>query len=181
MKMNTKFAKKYGVKILPFKKLPAPARYAIIHYMAIDGEAWDVSDQLAESFAKGHKMIAKSKGSYDKVRKLHKEAVIKSLKFYTEKYGDRKFGYGLIPTKAFVKEIWDRDDGVKDWKMDGMTFKEYQEWYFKEGASMPNHPKTNRWSCILSSFDFEVLEDGWHRFHSYVMRGDKTIPCVHYA
>ena len=179
--LNRKLAEKHGAKILPFNKLPKEARYAIIHYMVIDGEAWEVSDELMESFEKGWKI--KGKDRYDKARELHKKALMlpSSMKFYSDKYGHIKFGYGHIPTKELIEAIWKRDYGVKDWGEDRGTFEEYKEWYFGGGSEASNHPRTHRWPSILGSSDDCVLEDGWNRFHSYVDSKCRTIPCVFYV
>ena len=174
MNKNEQLARKHGAKILPFKKLPKEARYALIQYMVVDGEAWDVSTELAKAFEEGHKIMSKCK--YEDVRALHKEAIKKSLKFYTDKYGDCKFGYAHIPTRVMTEEVYNRNADINN---DFDSFEEYRVWYFKSD-DMPNHPRTKRWPSILSGFDDEVLEDGWHRFHSYVAMKCRTIPCIFY-
>jgi len=177
MNKNEQLARKHGAKVFPFKKLPVEARYALIQYMVVDGAAWDVSIELSNAFTKGHKIM--NKVSYNKVQALYKKAIKKSLKFYMEKYGDCKFGYVHFPTKELMKMVWERSEGIKSWDEEGVTFKEYWD-HFKYDEEVENHPRTNRWPCILSCFNDEALQDGWHRFLTYVQMKCRTIPCVFY-
>jgi len=177
---NIKLAESHGAKVMPFNKLPKEARYAMIHYMAIDGEAWEASDDLVDSFEKGWKI----KGcEYEKARALHKKALMSpaSMKFYSDKYGNVKLGYGYIPTKELIKAVWERDDALQEWKEDGVDFKDYKQWYFSNGAKMPNHSRTNRWPSILGCTNNEVIQDGWHRFYSYIQMKCRNIPCLFYV
>ena len=168
MNKNIKLALKHGAKIIPFKNLPKEYQYALIHYMAVDGEAWEASDQLAASYKvywkKGDRSIIK--------RALRNK---KSMEFYVTKYGDWKFGVADIPTEKIVSRIMQEREIKKDFD----SFPEYQKWA-KGSAYWPRHPRKNRWPCILSSFNDEALEDGWSRFHVYSSRGDSNIPCVFY-
>jgi len=171
MSKNKKLALKYNAKILPFKELPNEACYAIIHYMAVDGEAWEVSDELAKSFEQGWNKL-----DYRKVQNSHKKAIAKSLKFYTTKYGNLKFGYVNLPTSIAKQECLKR---MKETEEEINDFGYYHNWYI-QGGEMPKHTNVKKWPCILSSFDDELFQDGWHRFHRYIQLGCKTIPCVFY-
>lgn len=61
----------------------------------------------------------------------------------------------------------------------GNDFDAYHKWYMEHG-SVPMHKE--RWPIVLQHPDLESslgpIEDGWHRFHSYVAQGDKTIPVL---
>lgn len=78
---------------------------------------------------------------------------------------NNSFAYGLVPTEILTKEVSKRL-GYK-------TFQEYHEWY---------NDNTDHGDSILPiilSFDNdELIEDGWHRFHSYYRKGIKKIPVV---
>lgn len=78
---------------------------------------------------------------------------------------NKSFAYGLIPTEILTKEIAKRL-GFK-------TFKEYHEWY------NDNTDHADSILPIILSFDNdELIEDGWHRFHSYYRKSVKQIPVV---
>jgi hypothetical protein len=78
---------------------------------------------------------------------------------------NKSFAYGLVPIEILTKEVAKRI-GYK-------TFQEYHEWY---------NDNTDHGDSILPiilSFDNEeLIEDGWHRFHSYYRKGIKKIPVV---
>lgn len=87
-----------------------------------------------------------------------------------------QFTYVLaeLPVEAFkaaVMEDWDtRDGGYK-------SFAEYHAWYVGQGEPITDHGPSH-WPAILSSWDGETLEDGWHRVHSYIRAGHATIPVL---
>ncbi|WP_145950116.1 hypothetical protein [Paenibacillus sp. Y412MC10] len=54
-------------------------------------------------------------------------------------------------------------------------FDDYHQLYVA-GGDIPDHRKS-RWPCIAPGID-EWLEDGWHRFHAYVIAGDSFIPLL---
>jgi hypothetical protein len=54
------------------------------------------------------------------------------------------------------------------------SFDAYHRWY-KSMGDVPQH--TERWP-VIEGEGHEALEDGWHRFHSYVAQGDKHIPML---
>lgn len=77
------------------------------------------------------------------------------------------------PLEQVAEGVMQGDD-VKDIAPD---FEGYHRWYADRG-DLPQH--TERWPSIRSNqpeWD-GYFEDGWHRFHSYVAQGDKTIPTV---
>ena len=180
MNKNIRLAKKHGANILPFKKLPIEARYALIWYMAIDGEAWEIAEEIYQAWKKG---LPKNNGSqkyWNKVDSLGKKAIKtrNCMQFYLEKYGEVKFGYAKISTKDMIKRLLETEnmrDGFDygEWK----TFEDWHNWYGKN-MDMPNHSSRNKWPCILAEDNFDLLQDGWHRFNRYIQMGCRTIPCV---
>lgn len=173
--INTNLAKKHGGKSMLFKDLPVEAQRAIIHYMAVDGEAWEVHDILGAAFEKCWKVRGKHPEKEDAIIKQAWRS--KSLmRFYIEKYGHLKFGYVHIPSSILMYETLRRDYELKK---QFSAWKDYHDWY-KSFGDMPRHTNKNLWPCILSGFNNEVLEDGHHRFHRYVELGVKKIPCVYY-
>lgn len=75
------------------------------------------------------------------------------------------FAYGLVPMQILTKEVAKR--------MGFKTFQEYHEWY------NDNTDHKDSVLPIIVSFDNEeLIEDGWHRFHSYYRKGMKQIPVI---
>jgi len=59
------------------------------------------------------------------------------------------------------------------------SFEKYHAWYLTN-SHVPNHSPNNRWPCIASDDKYEFILDGWHRMHSYIRNGHKTIPILQY-
>lgn len=160
MSRDLRLAKKYNGKEVAFKDLPRSHRLAIIRYMAIDGEAWESPEWYFADDLPTNK---------------------RTMNFYLKKYGDCKFGVVNIPTEVLKSEVM---KGENDIGRDFKTFDEYHKWYISEDDSLPHYPSKNRWPCIMDATEDDnynwILEDGWHRFHSYVRSGHKTIPCIYY-
>lgn len=58
-------------------------------------------------------------------------------------------------------------------------FEGYHRWYLSAGP-VPDHG-SSRWPVIEKHPDDETegyLDDGWHRFHSYIRAGDTHIPLL---
>ena len=139
-----------GGRIVKYSALSLPAQLAIYNFMAVHGEAWD-------------NLGAPSKSVIAKVVKSHANV---------------KFGYAVIPMARLVRAIETRkeSDLYIDFIKDGGTFEDYHKWYIKQG--LPSHGAGKRWPVILSGFNEEVIEDGWHRFHLYYKQGAKKIPII---
>lgn len=164
-----KFVGAYGGRVLLFKDLPRPFQMAMVHYMAIDGEAWEVLGAVAKLAFHKHSP------------KVWANAISKSLDLYVEEYGKEKFGMVNIPTEVLTQAIWNSKDAQEsDFKKTYGTFENYAEWY-RNGPHMPKHPAKDRWPVILGGDPIqEVLQDGWHRFHCYVKQNASIIPCIYY-
>lgn len=178
-KPNLRFAKKHGAKVVPFKKLPLTHQLAIAYYMVIDGEAWNVLGELDLRFEEKRPRDYSKDAQVEKWHAHLIELLRKSMPEYIEEYGHIKFGMVTIPVGA-IKEAYLARHNVyqnEDERFPFETFDELHQWYLKH-CGIPKHPRRNRWPSILSCQDDELLEDGYHRFHSYIEHGYRTIPCV---
>lgn len=95
---------------------------------------------------------------------------------YIKVYADREFRLGTIRIEEVIDRIMPRvsvDTGFE-------TFEEYHEWAY-DGT---DHGDSVFPIVISKTLYFdkmeEFIEDGWHRFHSYVHKGIKEIPFVEY-
>ena len=101
------------------------------------------------------------------------EVRMKELVAYHEKmHPNFKVGIVQVPMGAFCDAIHANSD------YDHASFAAYHEWYVQNCYNEDNGKSV--WPVILNYFDDELLQDGWHRFHSYVERKLKTIPCLYF-
>jgi hypothetical protein len=144
-------------RIIAFRDLPVSHQLAIAHYMAIDGEAWDI---LFDASVFGAEAA--------------KAALVATLPDYVREYGDSAWGVVDIPVDSVKRAVLADEELASSFS----SWKDYAAWYCKGG--IPEHGPVNRWPVILSSSDDETLQDGWHRLHSYVHAGHADIPAVFY-
>jgi hypothetical protein len=83
-----------------------------------------------------------------------------------------------LPVATAIERVMSSGDHVDDFDGDWET---YHDWYVSRG-NLPDHG-TSRWPVIEASIearnaDYGYLDDGWHRFHSYVLAGDTHIPLL---
>lgn len=179
---RSKFLKKYGAKTVSFAKLPLLYQMAIIHYMVIDGEGWDSPDQSEM------KLVSRSTdergGGLINLRKIQRW-IKKHLDFWIKANGKEQFGMVEVPTDDFCKLIFEahKNDLCGD---DFKSFDEYHRWYINSCLWKDSDKHYSKaWPAILGDDwnfkQYEILQDGWHRFHSYVKQGKKTIPLVYYV
>lgn len=152
--------------IKPFKDLKRASKMALVQYMIVDGDAWKKAIPPDDDYP--------SDMSIEEIRKELMPGVI-------EHYGHELFVETTISISLL--KAWIMENHL-DLKKDFKTFDEYHAWYLTIGHT-PNHG-TSRWPCILDqgnrrTYDCEVFQDGWHRFHSYVKKGYRKIPCVGYT
>ncbi len=87
-----------------------------------------------------------------------------------------KFGYAKIPThdvKTFVMEFLKNEDNG----LTSRTFEDFHRWYVSTSDNrLVLHKK--QWPLLLSGFRNEFIEDGWHRFASYVIQRRRSIPIL---
>lgn len=149
-----------GWSILPFKQLELPYKLAVAYYMAVDGEAW--CDVLPPW---------RGRATSAQVR----QTLLDHMHAFDAAYGDVPFGIVMLPSQAVRDAIMESPDLSEDHQ----TWESYHAWYSKSGQ-IPNHPKDGRWPVVLADFEDELLEDGYHRLHCYLRRGDETIPAYFY-
>lgn len=162
-----------GGRITSFAELPEAAQLALAHYMSIDREAWDIPIVLADEMDEiwlGRPV----QEDIESQETLQKEAFRNALPFYIAEYGDFQIGYHpCIPTTDLIASVMNDSDSFENWAS-------YHDWYLKRSA-MPEHELDKElWPVILSSWEDETLQDGWHRFHHYVRSGVKCIPALYY-
>lgn len=156
-RLNRLIGTRYAIR--PYAKLPVPYQLAIAWYMAIDGCAWapqGLPDGLTTDDAG------------------FREAFEAGLPDYVQSYGDIPFGIVSLSAEALKEDVMLTQDIAESFT----TFDDYHRWYV--GGGVPRHPEKDRWPVILSSYGDESLQDGWHRFHSYVRDGVTEIPAVFY-
>lgn len=146
-------------QIVAFRNLAEPYQLALVHYMAVDGEAWDALSEVPYG------------ASADEIR----NAIIGALPQYVGRYGDCQFGVVALPVGDVLRSVM-QDEEIRDAFSD---WAHYHAWYLGCG-DVPEHGPTDRWPVILSGYDDETLQDGWHRLHSYVRAGHSDIPAVFY-
>ena len=146
-----------------FKDLPRQHQYAIIHYMAIDGEAWDVPE--------GYDAEANSikRTDFDSVCRFNRAYIKKNVKYWVDKHPNATFGMislSRAETLDALREL--HPDAVKDGEYD-----------HPEKPSLKHY--NEKWPVILSSFDDEFIQDGWHRLGVYLQTTMRKIPAVFFA
>lgn len=115
--------------------------------------------------------------SFRQLEDNYQKAVITySYNLSEDEINQFKYQYGKIPTKEIIKLIWENHPEIKD---EHKSFEEYHTWYINNGDT-PNY--SDQWAVIIGQgcIAEEIIEDGWHRFHSYIKNNIKTIPFVIY-
>ena len=148
---NTALIDTHGGRWMPFDKLPDESMSAAIVLQFGTGTRWS---------------------------ELAPEDIISERENMLKIYGKKEFGLASVPTaliKRYVLEFQDklpsdfRPSVFKD-------FEAYGRWYASAGNRIPKHRV--QWPCILSEFDDELFEDGWHRLHAYVKQRRPMVPVL---
>jgi len=91
--------------------------------------------------------------------------------YYGEDIADRGWRFGLVEMTVEQARtlVWEfrSDDMRSDWS----SFDEWHQWYVECGLDADTY--SENWPLVLSS-DQEcdgLIEDGWHRFNSYIVQG----------
>jgi len=63
-----------------------------------------------------------------------------------------------------------------DWQCEYKDFDEYHKMYVGDGSDIPNHGDSMY--PVIEGGEGEWLDDGWHRFHSYVKHKKNIIPVL---
>lgn len=151
---------KSGYEIKRFADLDLPSQMAIVWYMAFDGEAWAHIDYERTAV-------------FD--REAAKDSIRTAMPKYVAEHGSTLFGVSKFSVEDFKIAIMAGGEVAEDFT----SWESYQDWYV--GCSdVPSHGNIGRWPAIVSGFDDEILQDGWHRTHSYIRNGDTDIPVIFY-
>jgi len=183
-------------KIYKFKDLPEEAQLAIVHYMGVDGEAWDlerfgVFEGLVNTEEKlntarkylSHHRFDDDFEQYVAAHNQNAQTIVDNLKKALPEIvkgkADSEYGLVTVPTKDLIDAWAEIDsDAVQDFSGD---FDAYHAWYQSHrGESNRGGGDNPTWPVILSDFEDEILQDGWHRFHQYIANGAKKIACLWY-
>ena len=129
-------------------------------------------------------VIIYSFGGVEQWADLCPQDIVDALETLKERFGKKRFGLAEIPmadAKKYLIGFMPKEEIGRDWS----TFDEYHQWYITAGGGGLGFDKRlvkhlKQWPVILSGYDDEFIQDGWHRFHSYVMQNRKTIPVLLY-
>jgi len=88
-------------------------------------------------------------------------------------YQGRTFTLEFISMEEAKKRCMEQ---FADWGWECQTFDDYHRIYVGDGSDIPNHGDSMY--PVIESGDEEWLEDGWHRFHSYVKYDKKEVPVL---
>ena len=167
--------KQSNILVMPFSSLPPNHQMALVWYMAVDGEAWNISlveDPLNNDW---------SNANVRRVLRRH-------MRRFVDVYGGTEWGIGEVLTKDLTAYVWRCMSEKGIWGSDFDSFQQYHEWYIENDLrrSGKRHNMQQRWPIIYtlndSGFDdtyYDPIEDGWHRFHAYVRAKHSTIPIVY--
>jgi len=175
----------HGGAVMPFSQLPTAAQLSMSHYMAVNGEAWELPAEVEEAYfncsqqwqARSLEAIGRGESTldeHDAIYRPAKQAFITALPFFIKKYGERKFGLVTVPTVALIAAHLQLHRDDDDFPGD---FDAYHKW-FMDHCGTEDHG-VSVWPVILDSTGDALLQDGWHRFHSYVERKLEQIPCLY--
>lgn len=165
-------------EVLKYRDLPKEAQLAIAQYMAVDGEAWLFEDTVLFEGLEDRPVgcsPADSLRIQDRNQNKIAGQIEEILPTIIERKGDSEFGIVDVLTKELIREMWGTNSLLVE---EYDTFEEYHEWFVSSDSGYMRDNPT--WPVILSSFDDELLQDGWHRFHSYVKIGAEKITCIWY-
>lgn len=143
-----------------FADLPRPYQLALVHYMAVDGEAWPTL------FASGRRWS----------RRRAAAILTAALPQYVDLVGTSVFGVARLSVSAVRRAVLEDPEiagHYADWSA-------YRDAMWAGKGEIPHHATAGRWPVILSSTDDETLQDGWHRLHCYLAQGARAIPAVYY-
>jgi len=173
---NKQIIKKYGGKTVAFKDLPLHHQFAYAWYMAIDGEAWELFDSAPDN-----------KTNYYTHLKNLRKWMFRNMDLYISRYGKTRVGVLDVPMSDFTKlayeysEKWHDDIGFNEGGF--KDFDAYHKWYMKQRKGEFKAHTDNDYPGILNGFEKDesgILEDGWHRFHTYYKKGLKKMPLIYF-
>lgn len=160
-----------GFEFMKYRDLTKSYQLAIAWYMAVNGEAWD-------GIIDHDEVIPDDVENSDDPRwhACLKVALEELLPKFVKKYGKVEFGVATWSTDNLLACVAGDDTFMED----GHDLEGTRAWFKTpvQNYFMTSYPETDRWPVIMSEFDDETLQDGWHRFHIYVVSGHQDIPVV---
>lgn len=143
-----------------------------------------LSDALVAFYDERHpkptpREIALAWGSFDDLPDFAKDAIrhqgdSTSPEDHEAYARSREWQYARVPTELMAERIMAADP---DLVADHGTFEAYHDWYVSRGR-VPDHGDSHWPSIEAGPGMVGYLDDGWHRFHSYVARGMKNVPLL---
>ena len=105
--------------------------------------------------------------NYNQLKPMYKKAVYQYMRVDGDgNLNDFKYLCSTILTSKLIKRIKENYDN---------NFESYHKRYMKKFKTYRER-FDKKWAIILD--DNNVIEDGWHRFHIYVKKNMKKIPCI---
>lgn len=101
------------------------------------------------------------------------EGIKQALEDYQRHYGDEVFGVANLAAQRLKEAVMCDEDIAHSYP----NWDAYTQSYCSSG-DVPEHAGDDLWPVMLSQDDYETLQDGWHRLHSYLRAGHQTIPAV---
>lgn len=130
--------------------------------------------------------MKKSNVTFSDLPLPHKKALLEYCSMALEEMKDLKNFYDSNRVTFTIEDIsleeakarWKKHHN-NDWSWDCKDFDEYHRIYVGDGSHIPNHG--NSMYPVIEGGDDEWLDDGWHRFHSYIKYGKRTIPVLSFC
>ncbi len=169
--MKKSYFKVDNKKNYKFSDLPLGAQKAIAGRWFIEAGCFLGGSVLSNEISKFLPESANESSYAQELSAAQWNGILKLVKaFYKDK--GSLFTYFEAPTEV-VKDVLLKN--ISDF--DCYTF---WEEYSNDYGSVPMHQQKDRFPCLAPLGDEEILEDGWHRLHSYINQGHLTIPILEY-
>jgi hypothetical protein len=153
-------------KVVPFSQLPESHQRAVAHYMAVDGEAWPLYEDLAKGLPVGTPQWSQQYLDRAMPRYLADPEI-----------AGTPFGMTEIPMQHLTRAIMDKNHDVNGL---GGDWDKYHAWYCNRGDMADHDVSKPLWPVFLDRYYPDVLQDGWHRLHDYYRKGVQSVPAVFY-
>jgi len=160
--------------LVKFKDLSDPYKRAMAFYMGVDGEAWSEAFDGLDQEDMPRFDAGKDGADW---HAFWNRMLIEYMPKFVELYGDVYFGVLEIDTGRLIDHL------AASLAMQGDT-RSAEE--ITAGArsthDLPyhNHAQTDRWPVILSNYEDETMQDGFHRLGNYLRHGATEIPAIFY-
>jgi hypothetical protein len=167
--------KKYNSRVVKYRDLPRHFQKALALYHSIDGDLWEFPNDRWQNHPVFNKDNPTDADRDNQDRYIINVMVRNINVHYVKKYGNYRIGVVEIPTLVLAQKVIDAGYPFPEVN----SIDKYRIWARKwSGAA--KHPQEESWPVILDLENGDVMSDGWHRFHCYFLRKDRTIPCLYY-